>query len=101
VTYGFLSTYQQTIFVKRVKYNGNWELWVSRVFRYDKTTSTRSTQLKYEDIPVRLAMLALVRMARTDPGKQSAEPPMEIDKTWVVPESTLERGKKMKNNRYT
>ena len=110
--YGFLSTHEQTIFLKR-EYSGDrdeWILYVSNVFRHEnKSMDPRTGEVLFflNDVPAnpseltdkistRLAMLTLAWLTHED-GSKWLHPrpnPDEEDLTWVIPERVLDRGGK-------
>jgi len=92
--YGFLTTYEQTIFLKQELVGKDWVLFVSHVFKHpvrsiDPKSGTRffgQGDLR-EKVSVRLAMLTLVWLSKT-------EKEYFADNTtprWVVPEGSLDR----------
>lgn len=92
--YGFLTTYEQTIFLKQEQVGKDWVLFVSHVFKHrtrsiDPKSGTRFFDQEdlQKNVSVRLAMLTLVWLSKT-------KEEYFTDNTtpgWVVPEASLDR----------
>jgi len=88
-----------------------WILYVSNVFKHENSSMNPKTGevLFPNDVPTelthkistRLAMLTLAWLTHEDRSKwlHPRPNPDEEDLTWVIPESVLDRGKKLENPR--
>jgi len=90
--YGFLTTYQQTIFLKQELVGEEWVLFISHVFKHvARSTDPKSGKCLFdaknpqENVSVRLAMLTLLWLSRT---KEVYFADNRTQK-WVVPENSL------------
>ena len=95
--YGFVTTYEQTIFLKQEQDGKEWVLYISHVFDHTvRSINPKSGEHSFgpedlrESVSVRLAMLTLLWLSRTkeDYFADNTTP------NWVVPEGSLDRGRK-------
>jgi hypothetical protein len=95
--YGFITTYEQTIFLKQELVGKEWVLFISHVFDHTvRSISPQSGERSFgpgdlrEKVSVRLAMLTLLWLSRTkeDYFANNTTP------NWVVPEGLLDLERK-------
>jgi hypothetical protein len=91
--YGFVTTYEQTIFLKQEQVGKEWVLFISHVFRHTvRSIDPQSGERFFDDhrptVSVRLAMLTLLWLSRTESDY------VADNRTpyWVVPQIELDRG---------
>jgi len=92
--YGFLTTYEQTIFLKQEQVDEEWVLFISHVFKHTvRSIGPQSGERFFSPgdlrhkVSVRLAMLTLLWLSRTE-GDYVAD---NRTPHWVVPQKSLER----------
>jgi hypothetical protein len=93
--YGFLTTYEETIFLKQEQVGEEWVLFVSHVFKHTvRSISPQSGEHFFgpgklrDKVSVRLAMLTLLWLSRAE-GDYVAD---NRTPYWVVPQKLVERG---------
>jgi len=115
--YGFLSTHEETIFLKREysESHGQWILYTSNIFNHHNKSVDTNGKVLLPDlnhmptnlsevtpmISTRLAMLTLAWLTRQEMSSWLNPRPDLDDKDmhkWVIPENVLNRGKKYGNS---
>jgi len=91
--YGFVTTYEQTIFLKQEQVGKEWVLFISHVFRHTVRSIDPQSGERFFDglrpkVSVRLAMLTLLWLSRIE-GDYVAD---NRTPYWVIPQSELDRG---------